>query len=278
MAPRRPVVVVVSLRTRLGEDYFGLDERNLIASLHTILVCSPREFSRFSNPGSRKTMIDWSHIGQAPIFERGNYFNPGRYKLRLLRCLSKQTQKSGIGFISEFEVLESDNPVHPIGSKGTYFVKMAQQQQAFSNIKEMLVAILGFDITNREHIVQIERDLAPQLGSLMTALESQGTSVLNGRETVAVECRPILTKANKEFTLHVWSPWSLSPGWQPAPTPSVAQMPQRTAAQPAAAPQGYPAAYTPPAFAPPALAPQPAYAPAAQQAPVVASPPWAFPK
>ena len=247
--------------------------------------------------------IDWSQIGAAPIFERGNYFNPGRYKLRLLRCLSKQTQKSGVAFIAEFEVLESDNPAHPIGSKGTFFVKMIQQQQAFSNILEMVAALVGFDITNPQHVEQINRDLRPQLPGLMTALETQGTGVLGGHETISVECRIIITKANKEFTLHVWSPWTPAPGWVPAATPAVAQMPQRTAAQPAAAPQGLPSAYTPPAFAQPALAPQapPAYAPpvapvyappAAPQAPGMTqaayglpamppagvAPPWAAPK
>lgn len=221
--------------------------------------------------------IDWSQIGTAPIFERGNYFNPGRYKLRLLRCLSKQTQKSGIAFIAEFEVLESDNPAHPIGSKGTYFVKMAQQQQAFSNILEMMAAVLGFDITNKEHVTQIDQQLRPQLAGLMTALETQGTAVLGGRETTSVECRIKLTQRNTEFTLHTWSPWAPAPGWQPVPTPAVAQMPQRTAAQPAAAPQGYPAAYAPPAFAPPALpqAAPPAYAP--PQAPPGYVPPQAPP-
>jgi hypothetical protein len=210
--------------------------------------------------------MDWSQIGTAPIFERGNYFNPGRYKLHLLRCLSKQTQRSGVAFIAEFAVLESDNPAHPIGSKGTFFVKMANPQQGFSNILEMVTAILGFDITNPAHVTQIDRDLRPQLPALMTALETQGTAVLGGHETVSVECRIIMTKANKEFTLHVWSPWTPPPGWTPVPTPATAQMPQRTAAQPAAAPQGYPAAYAPPAFAPPALPQAPAY-PQQQQAP-----------
>ena len=227
--------------------------------------------------------IDWSQIGQAPIFERGNYFNPGRYKLRLLRCLSKQTQKSGVAFIAEFEVLESDNPAHPIGSKGTFFVKMTQQQQAFSNIKEMMAAVLGFDISNPEHMKQIEQQLSPQLPALMTALETQGTVVLGGKETVAVECRVKMTQRNTEFTLHVWAPWTPPPGWTPAATPAVAQMPQRTAAQPAAAPQGYPSAYggappayAPPAFAPPGLAPAPApaLAPVPAPAPGGAQPPW----
>lgn len=240
--------------------------------------------------------MDWSQIGNAPIFERGNYFNPGRYKLRLLRCLSKQTQKSGVAFIAEFEVLESDNPAHPIGSKGTFFVKMANPQQGFSNILEMMVAILGFDISNPEHLRQIETQLKPQLAQLMTTLETQGTAVLQGHETVSVECRIILTKANKEFTLHVWAPWTPSPGWSPVPTPATAQMPQRTAAQPAAAPQGYPAAYAPPAFAPsglpqamapqgyPPVAPQgyppPGYAPpaTAPAAPPAGPPSWMGPK
>jgi len=222
--------------------------------------------------------IDWSQIGNAPIFERGNYFNPGRYKLRLLRCLSKQTQKVGVAFIAEFEVLESDNPAHPIGSKGTYFVKMAQQQQAFSNILEMMAALLGFDITNKEHVMQIDQQLRPQLAGLMTALETQGTAVLGGRETISVECRITLTKQQREFTLHVWTPWTPPSGWQPVPTPAVAQMPQRTAVQPAAAPQGYPAAYAPPAFAQPALV-QPTWPQTqpAQQAPAYAPQPQAQP-
>lgn len=211
--------------------------------------------------------IDWTQIGSAPIFERGNYFNLGHYKLRLLRCLSKQTQKSGMAFIAEFQVLESDNPAHPIGSKGTYFVKMDNQQQAFSNVLEMMAALLGFDITNREHITQIDQQLRPQLAGLMTALETQGTAVLGGRETISVECRPTVTKAGRDFTLHVWAPWTPPAGWQPAPTPAVAVMPQRSA-QPTAG-QGFPPAFAPaalpqaapPAYAPP-QAPQPAYPPA----------------
>jgi hypothetical protein len=189
--------------------------------------------------------------------------------------LSKQTQKSGMAFIAEFEVLESDNPAHPIGSKGTYFVKMAQQQQAFSNILEMMAALLGFDITNKEHVTQIDQQLRPQLAGLMTALETQGTAVLGGRETVSVECRIKLTQRNTEFTLHAWAPWTPQPGWQPAPTPATAQMPQRSAAQPAAASQGYPAAYAPPAFAQPALPQQQAFAPAPVQAPQQAPQPQA---
>jgi hypothetical protein len=240
--------------------------------------------------------IDWSQIGTAPVFERGNYLSPGRYKLRLLRCLSKQTQKSGMAFIAEFEVLESDNPTHPIGSKGTYFVKMANPQQAHSNIFELVIAVLGFDITNPAHMEQVNREMRPQLAGLMTALEAQGTAVLGGRDTVSVECRVKLTQRGTEFTLHTWSPWTPAPGWQPAPTPATASMPQRTAAQPAAAPQGYPSAYggappvyAPPAFAPPALAPQaPAYPQAAppvyapQAAPpaygLAAPPPWMVPR
>jgi hypothetical protein len=231
--------------------------------------------------------IDWSQIGQAPIFERGNYFKPGKYKLRLLRCLTKQTQQSGEAFITEFEVLESNNPEHQIGSKGTWFIKMASQQQqlmGFSNILEMVAALLGYDIANKDHKDQIDQNLRPQLAGLVVALQEKGTVVLQGHETVAVECRIGPTKRGTDFTFHTWSPWSPAPGWQPAATPVVAQVPQRTAAQPAAAPQGYPSAssgtppvYAPPAFAPAALAPAPAYAPpAAPQAPAAAGapPPW----
>jgi hypothetical protein len=98
--------------------------------------------------------------------------------------------------------------------------------------------------------------------------------VLGGRETISVECRITLTKQQREFTLHVWTPWTPPPGWQPVPTPAQAQMPQRSAAQPVAQPQGYPAAYAPPAFAQPALAqqapPAQGWAPVGPQAPAPA--------
>ncbi len=223
--------------------------------------------------------IDWNQIGSAPIFERGNYFNAGRYKLHLIRCLSKETNKSGTAFIAEFEVMESDNPAHQIGSKGTFFVKMASQQDrqiGFSNILEMMAALLGFDIKNAAHVSQIDQQVKPQLPAMMYALETQGTGVLQGREYVSVECRVTLTRNQREFTLHSWSPWMPTQGWQPVPTPTVAAMPQRSA-QPTAAPpqtQGYPSAHGgPPQFAPPGLPQQQAYPPAQAPQPQYAPPP-----
>jgi len=242
-------------------------------------------------------MIDWNGIGSAPIFERGTYFNPGRYKLKLLRCLSKETQKSGTAFIAEFEVMESDNPAHQIGSKATFFVKMGSvqdKQVGFSNILEMMAAILGFDVKNAAHVSQIDREVRPTLAAMMTALETQGTGVLQGREFVSVECRVTLTRQQREFTLHTWSPWRPTQDWRPTPTPAVATMPQRSAQPqqqmsappfasaalpqqaypPAQAPQQpvYPPQY-PPAQAPQQYAPPPAQPqafPSPQQAPVAA--------
>ncbi len=187
-------------------------------------------------------------------------------------CVVKETQKAGRALIFEFEFLESDNPAHPIGSKGTWFLKWASLQDiqiGSSNVLELLAAILGFDITNLTHLNQVKEQVQPQLEGLLTVLmDSQTTAALGGRETVAVECRLTPTRAGRDFTRHTWSPWAPVPGWTPAPTPAVAQMPQRSAAQPAASPQGHPAAYAPPAYSPPALAPQapPVYAPPPQQA------------
>lgn len=123
-------------------------------------------------------------------------FGSGMYKLRLLKC-----GLSGTTFIAEFEVLESDNPAHLIGSKGAFFVKKAAHlgnKQARRAILAMMAALLGFDVTNQAHAEQINQQLKPVLRDLMVALGVNGTAVLSGRETVSFECR----------ILPVWSPWT----------------------------------------------------------------------
>jgi hypothetical protein len=232
--------------------------------------------------------IDWSQVGNAPIFEKGNFFNPGRYKLQLLKVISKQTQRSGLAFIAELEVLESDNPAHQIGSKGTYFVKMANQQQAFSNVLELMAALLGLDISNPAHVQQIDQQLRPQLAGLMTALETQGVGVLSGNVFVSVECRKQRTQRGNEFTRHAWAPWRPVQGWVPQATPAVAAMPQHCEGgptyPPAGAPAGYPGAppyaapggYPPPGYGAPPPAVQ-GWAPPAQAVPPPQAPAWAPP-
>ncbi len=89
----------------------------------------------------------WSGLKDAQTFDRGTFFQPGSYTLKIVNCLTKQTQKSGEAWIVEFEVLESSNPTaHAVGSKGSWFQKLSNVQVAFGAIKEF-VNIACFIIT-----------------------------------------------------------------------------------------------------------------------------------
>jgi len=202
----------------------------------------------------------WSGLASAPVFERGAYAKPGNYKVKIERILTKQTQKSGLGFIVEMVILESDNPHHQIGSKVTWFQKMQNQSIAFSSIKAFIAAIFGFDLNNAAHKAQFDTDVSPRIEGLMLAAE-QDASIIGGR-TVRLEVRQTKTQRGMDFSQHVFSPWTAEPGWTATPTPATPAVPQGQA-YPV---QGYPppGAYPAPAqgYPPPGAYPAPAQAPA----------------
>jgi hypothetical protein len=86
-----------------------------------------RKKERKSMPG----INPFAGVGQAKVYESGKYLQPGRYRLKLEKMILKNTQKSGLGWILEFGVLESDDlKNHPIGSSATFFQKMSDKTVA----------------------------------------------------------------------------------------------------------------------------------------------------
>jgi hypothetical protein len=214
----------------------------------------------------------WDGLKDAQVFEKGNFFGVGVFDLEVGRCLTKQTIKSGLGFIVEFDVLTSTNPAHKTGSKGTWFQKMENQMVAFSAIKEFIIALHGFD--PKLDAARIEQDLAPHISALM----DHGTGPANGFAGKRIRLETFMTKTKSrgtDFTVHRWSPY-YEDGSVVVPEPvAVAAPPQAYAPAPqyvAPPPQAYPpqvarpvanqAHYAPPQQVAVGAPPQPVWNPA----------------
>lgn len=170
-------------------------------------MCSVRDGGERPAPVSIKKDIyhmQWSGLKDAQTFDRGTYFKPGAFTLKVLNCLTKQTQKSGEGFIVEFEVMETSDPVnHAVGSKGSWFQSLKNQQVAFGAVKEFLAAVYGYDLRGPGKAL-FEAQMVPQIEAYAAAA-SDGRNNLAGR-LVRLQTEQVMTLKNTPFTRHTWSP------------------------------------------------------------------------
>jgi hypothetical protein len=157
-------------------------------------------------------------LRNAQVSERGNYFSPGGlFDLEITRVHVMQTQKSGIAFIVETEVLTSSMAAHPVGSSGTWFQKMASPAIAFSAIKGFYYAALGLDL--RQDALAIAQEVDPVIEAFSDYAVSEANP-LRGHyihlETQATKTR----EKGMDFTVHKWSPMNfaalggVAPDWR----------------------------------------------------------------
>ncbi len=150
----------------------------------------------------------FSGIGDAPLFDRGVYIKPGFIgTLEVKRTIAKKTLKSGIGFIVEFEVINSNMEEHPVGSKATWFQKMSDMTVALPAIKAFAAALSGYELHNKE---AIEAEVAPELEEQLdiAVADEDGTEGNNPFVGLTINLQTESTKTSKgfDFTRHNWSP------------------------------------------------------------------------
>lgn len=160
----------------------------------------------------------WAGIGSAEIFERGNYMKPnfvGVVRIKATRL--KNTQRSGLGFICEMEVLETNMPaVHPVGSKTTWFQKMVDKTVAFPAVAAWAAACMGMDPANKEGI---KAQVSPVLEQVMEiATDNPDNPAQNPFLNVVVRLETVgtLTREQRDFTRYDFRPYT-------GPTPSLPQ-------------------------------------------------------
>lgn len=163
-------------------------------------------------------------INEAELFERGRYLPPGfRGVLEVKRTIAKETVRSGIGFIVEFEVVRVDRPgqgyndgdaannvprheLAPVvrGEKRTWFQKMTDLNVAFPAIKAWAAAIAGYEMHEKE---AIDAEVAPELeGAMNRATENPSDNDFVGC-LVKLETEATKTGKGLDFTHHNWAPY-----------------------------------------------------------------------
>ncbi len=146
----------------------------------------------------------WDGLSKAEVFENGVYLGPGIFDCEIVRCLVKDSQKSGMGFIAELEILQSSNPEHPAGVKRTWWQGMKNKNVAFGAIKDFMLQI--FCLPN---VKERETDFDPYLEAFMDRATG-AENVLSGM-FVHVECTMIKTREKQlDFTKHDWSPFDFA--------------------------------------------------------------------
>lgn len=143
----------------------------------------------------------WAGLSTAQVFENGVYFGPGIFDVEIVRCLSKDTQKSGLAFIVETEVLTSTNPEHPAGAKRTWFQSMKNKNVGFGAVAGFLLHAFAL-----ENNAARKTDFFPFLEPFMLRVTGP-ENVLSGCY-LHLQCSMIKTKEKgNDFTRHDWSPF-----------------------------------------------------------------------
>jgi len=141
-------------------------------------------------------------VNAAKPNERGVYFEPGKYKVKVSKCQVITSRDGKDLFIADLDVLESNNPKHPVGAKRNWCQNI-RVDGAQSALQEFVVATLGYDYsTDRE---KIEKEIAPHCEELLeAACEGKGDDLIG--QDVNLEVVLIQTKAKKDFHRHRWFP------------------------------------------------------------------------
>lgn len=146
-------------------------------------------------------------LESAEIFDQGQWFQPGLYVVQINRCLLKTSQKSGLGFIAECQILASNQPANPAGTTASWWQTMGgriHQGTAFSSLKEFIAAACGFDPKTDKDAIHGQLD--PQIRDIARRAVSP-ENILGGRYV----CLETFTKKTKQrgvdFTVHRWTPY-----------------------------------------------------------------------
>lgn len=145
-------------------------------------------------------------IAEAEVFERGNYFEPGgKFRLMVNRILLKDTERSGMGFIVEFKVLESSLPdKHAVGSKGSWFQKMTDKKVALPAIKEFMSALCKVNLNNPEEKEEFNSSIEEILEEATKEYEGEAEDHPFHGMQIDLETWTKKTQKDVDFTVHKW--------------------------------------------------------------------------
>ena len=125
------------------------------------------------------------------------YFLPGKYRVKITKCIALQSRKREDLFIVKTEILESDNPERKVGMQASWSVNF-KHDAALGNIKGFVAACNGIDPAD-------ETAVNAEVNEEVCDYAVSEDNPLAGVE-VNLTCVNKKTKADKDFTLHLWEP------------------------------------------------------------------------
>lgn len=144
----------------------------------------------------------WEGLEDAPTFERGQFFSPGFQGLvKILRCMVKPTRKSGIQFLAEVEVLQTNRAEDPVGCQRVWFQGMQNRAVALPAIKAFQYAVLGLDGQDKD-----DAQKCAAVSAASKSLQNYACSEANGLQGFPVNLAtlPHTKQDGGPFTLHNW--------------------------------------------------------------------------
>jgi hypothetical protein len=157
-------------------------------------------------------MTGWfDNIGEAKVSKTGQYFKPGKYRVRILAVKEVTGQLGGTYTVIETKVLESNNPEIPVGSEKSQVIEMgAKKVMALPNVKAFIAAASGVDGT-LENVNDLVEDYWFKLNPMGVRLPFSKIveelvikhNALEGVE-INLECVEITTREGNPFTRHIW--------------------------------------------------------------------------
>lgn len=136
---------------------------------------------------------------------QGQYFSPGRYRVRIDKCVYRSTQNSGDVFLIETTVLETNNDKdHPVGAQRTWMQGTKNKNVYMAAVKMFCIAACGLDIKSEADAEKV-KVCEERCEEIMLGAITRGA--LNGREVwIDVVPKEKKNTPGETFNLHVFSP------------------------------------------------------------------------
>lgn len=120
----------------------------------------------------------------AKVYKRLPNTQPGKYLVEIDACKISDT-RSGVFFIVEMDIVESDNPERAAGTKMSWMVKRKDEfEETFlSNVKDFIMGVTGLDenkITDETAMKIIAPD--QPLSGVRARLTAYQSTLKNGNE------------------------------------------------------------------------------------------------
>lgn len=139
----------------------------------------------------------FSGIEEAKVGAGGVYFLEGNYKVEVVKVFAMKSRKKDDLFIVETKILDSDNPKRKAGTSCSWVVNL-KQEAALGNIKGFIAAANEIDPADADKVNEEVNEEAVEFAC------SEANPLVG--VLLDLECVEIKTRANKDFTLHKWSP------------------------------------------------------------------------